>query len=247
VHATSRDPNTHLTGLPCDCHVRFDLNDPTTWAHLPCEGALLWCFPAAPLEQVQHFAASLTAVPRKLVVLGSTSAYDGPHRSDEYPPPWMDESAPIDLTKPRVQGEEFLRRHHGAIVLRVAGIYGPGRNPVDWIKQGRVTASRKYVNLIHVEDLATACLAALEHGIPGTTYNVSDGQPRTWDELCRAAADHWHIPAGLRDNGPTVGKRISNTRLLALLETGGERLRHPDLMQALKQLQSMRAIPSAGS
>ena len=82
----------------------------------------------------------------------------------EYPPPWIDESAPIDLTKPRVQGEEYLRNEHGAIVLRVAGIYGPGRNPLDWIRQGRVGPSRKYVNLIHVEDLAAICLAALEKG-----------------------------------------------------------------------------------
>ena len=92
------------------------------------------------------------------MVLGSTSAYDVAD-SAEYPPPWIDESAPIDCSKARVQGEEFLRETRGAIVLRVAGIYGPGRSPYDWLKTGRVAVSRKYVNLIHVEDLAEACLA----------------------------------------------------------------------------------------
>ena len=39
-------------------------------------------------------------------------------------------------TSPAFQGEEYLRTHHGAIILRVAGIYGPHRNPVDWIRRG---------------------------------------------------------------------------------------------------------------
>ena len=98
-------------------------------------------------------------------MLGSTSAYDT-GGSQEYPPPWIDETAPIDYTKPRVQGEEFLRTECGAIVLRVAGIYGPGRHPYDWITSGRVGLSDKYVNLIHVEDLAAICKAALQCGIP---------------------------------------------------------------------------------
>jgi nucleoside-diphosphate-sugar epimerase len=108
-----------------------------------------------------------------------------------------------------------------------------------------VTAARKYVNLIHVEDLAAACLAALEHGVPGTVYNVSDGQPRTWDAICRIAADRWHIFSAPRDRGSAVGKRISNARFLALLEKAGTRLRHPDLAEALQALRKEPINPSA--
>ena len=177
VHATSRNPLNNLAGIPSDQRLRFDLEQPSTWLNIPAQADLIWCFPATPLEQVQAFARTLNAPPRRIVVLGSTSAYEASDHSAEYPPPWIDESAPIDLTKPRVQGEEYLREYHGAIVLRVAGIYGPGRNPLDWIRQGRVGPSRKYVNLIHVEDLAAICLLALEQGKPGETYNVSDGTP----------------------------------------------------------------------
>ena len=67
------------------------------------------------------------------------------------------QTAPIDLTRPRVQGEELLRNSYGAILFnQSAGNHGPGRNPVEWIRTGRVNRSRKYVNLIHVEDLACA-------------------------------------------------------------------------------------------
>ena len=127
VFATSRTPERHLGHLPEDQRLRFDLSRPDTWGRLPHDADLIWCFPAMPLDLVREFIESRRGSIGRLVVLGSTSAYD--LESDrQYPPPWIDETAPVDLTKPRVQGEEFLRQDCGAVVLRVAGIYGPGRN-----------------------------------------------------------------------------------------------------------------------
>jgi nucleoside-diphosphate-sugar epimerase len=146
----------------------------------------------------------------------------------------MDESAPIDLTKPRVEGEEYLRNEHGAILLRVAGIYGPGRNPIDWIRSGRVGSSRKYVNLIHVEDLATICLLALEKGTPGEGYNVSDGTPRTWADICRVVQARWGVTASKPEKDIQVGKRI---KTITLRDKLGAVIRHPDLYAELEQLE----------
>ena len=229
---------SNLSGVPSEQCLRFDLEEPSTWLNIPVGADLIWCYPATPLEQVQAFARTLHAPPRRIVVLGSTSAYDAPSQSTEYPPTWIDESAPIDLTKPRVQGEEFLRTNCGAIILRVAGIYGPGRNPIDWIRTGRVIPSRKYVNLIHVEDLATSCLAALERGKPGELYNVSDGLPHTWSELCATAQQRWGVAAAAIKEDHSSGKRISNAKLRAEL---GYVLRHPDLYEALDLIESTRS------
>jgi nucleoside-diphosphate-sugar epimerase len=155
--------------------------------------------------------------------------------STEYPPSWIDESAPIDLTKPRVQGEEFLRTNYGAIILRVAGIYGPGRNPIDWIRRGRVNPSRKYVNLIHVEDLATICLLMLEKGKPGEAYNVSDGHPYIWNEICATAQQRWNVETAAVTDDRSTGKRISTAKLRSEL---GYSLRHSDLLEALAMIES---------
>jgi nucleoside-diphosphate-sugar epimerase len=239
VHATNRNPPNNLAGIPSEQRMRFDLEQPSTWLNIPMGADVIWCFPATPLKQVQAFARTLDAQPRRIVVLGSTSAYDAPSRqSTEYPPPWIDESAPINLTIPRVQGEEYLRNELGAIVLRVAGIYGPGRNPIDWIRTGRVSPSRKYVNLIHVEDLATICLAALEHGKPGETYNVSDGQPHTWNEICATAQQRWSVGTAAAKEDFSSGKRISNAKLRSELDY---RFRHADLFEALDLIESARS------
>ena len=131
----------NLEFVPDPLRIRFTLEDLTQWSNLPDRADIIWCVPAQPIELVKQFAEYIGPRVRRLVLLGSTSAYDTAHASTDYPPPWMDETASIDLTRPRVQGEELLRREYGAIVLRVAGIYGPGRNPLDWIRTGRVVPS----------------------------------------------------------------------------------------------------------
>jgi len=233
VLSTSRNPDRQLAHVPQPQRLSFDLAQPDTWTNIPGCTDLVWCFPATPIELVQRFALAANASSRRLVVLGSTSAYDVAD-TQEYPPPWIDETAPLDFGKTRVRGEEYLRKDCGAIVLRVAGIYGPGRNPLDWIRQGRVGPSRKYINLIHVEDLALICLAALERGKPGEIYNVSDGRPHTWEEICTTARDRWNIPhsAGLITDTP--GKRIDTNKLNTRL---GVQIHHSDLFTALDALE----------
>lgn len=236
VFATSRNPDQHLGHLMCNQRVAFDLTRPETWASIPRATDVLWCFPAVPLELVKQFAESSLFHARRLVVLGSTSSYDDGVAA-EYPPPWIDETATIDLTKPRVQGEELLRTCYGAIILRVSGIYGPGRNPLDWIRTGRVNRSCKYVNLIHVEDLGATCLAALRHAKSGEVYNVSDGQPRTWNEICETVERRWNIRSCMPDEPRPGGKRLSNNKMCELLNVDGAGLLHTDLYEALEAIQ----------
>jgi len=235
VHATSRNPLNNLSGIASEQCLKFDLEQPSTWLNIPVGADLIWCFPAAPLEQVQAFARTLNAPPRRIVVLGSTSAYEASDHSAVYPPSWIDESAPVNLTKSRVKGEEFLRTNCGAIILRVAGIYGPGRNPLDWIKSGRVGSSRRYVNLIHVEDLTAICLLALDKGKPGESYNVSDGTPRTWNDICETAQQRWGVTAAAVKEDRASRNRLSNAKLRTEL---GYSLRHPDLYEALALIES---------
>lgn len=236
VLATSRDPDRHLNHLPSDHRILFDLAKPSTWKHIPPESDVIWCFPAVPLEFVKQFSTALLQPPRRLVVLASTSAYTV-GSSPDYPPPWIDETYPLDFRKPRVQGEEYLRSQCGAIVLRVAGIYGPGRNPLDWLRAGKVGPSRKYVNLIHVEDLALICLLALERGIPGEAYNVSDGTPRTWDNICEIAQRRWSVTPLVQKQNQEAGKRISNAKLTNGLNY---KVRYSDLSEAMEIIEPQR-------
>lgn len=63
------------------------------------------------------------------------------------------------------------------VILRVPGIYGPGRLPLDRLRRGEPVLRPEEAgpgNRIHVDDLASACVAALERPVSGI-FNVGDG------------------------------------------------------------------------
>jgi nucleoside-diphosphate-sugar epimerase len=131
--------------------------------------------------------------------------------------------------------EELLQRHAlgpRSVILRLAGLYGPGRLPrLAGLEGGDplpVPADR-VVNLIHVDDAAGVVLAAEGLARPPRTYAVSDGHPvdrRTYlsylAELSglgplqfrEPAGDARDQPAGKRRGG---NKRVNNARMLAEL------------------------------
>jgi hypothetical protein len=232
---TSRCPERHLAYIPPAHRLTFDLHDPGTWANVPKACRFIWCFPAAPEEAVRSFAARCFEEETRIVVLGSTSAYDLSSAANA--DPFVDESWPIELSIPRVCGEEYLRQHHRAIILRVAGMYGPGRNVLDWIRTGKVAASRRHVNLIHVHDLAAICLLALKRGRTGETYNVSDGTPLEWAEICAVAHRRWDVPYAEAADDRRPGKRLSTAKLRGDFRYT---FRYPDLFEALDVLESSK-------
>lgn len=224
---TSRIPDTHLPFVSPSHRIPFDLDREVTWRNIPAGADLIWCFPAMPLESVSAFAETVLRNARRIVVLGSTSAYES-SAIDSHAV--IDESAAVDTTRPRIMGEEYLRIHSQAIVLRVAGIYGPGRNVLDWIRRGKVGPSNRYVNLIHVDDLAGICLSVLEKGHAGETYNVSDGHPRRWNEICDVAKTRWGLVPVKNDSDERPGKRLSIEKMTRDLRY---QFQHPDLYRAL--------------
>ena len=229
VFATSRDPEAHLSFAHPDHRIRFDLQQPETWTRIPPRSDIIWCFPALPQNVAETFAPRVIDRKSRLVVLGSTSAF--PTGLSDL----IDERAPLNHAIPRVASEEHLRTTCGATVLRLSGIYGPGRHVFDWIRKGKIKNSPKYVNLVHVEDVAELCLLALQRAAPGSTYIISDGRPRPWAEICRFAAERFSIAVPPPTTTRESGKRLSPRKVLADFNY---QLKYPDLLTALAELES---------
>ncbi len=75
-----------------------------------------------------------------------------------------------------------LHRDHGVPVhvFRLAGIYGPGRSPLDRVREGvaqRVIKPGHAFGRIHVDDIATVLMASMANPDPGAVYNVCDDEP----------------------------------------------------------------------
>ena len=228
VFATSRTPESHLSSIPPQHRLQFDLNRPDTWNTLPTPAHLVCCFPITPSKFLNRFFANKSNSLEKIILLGSTSAYPSSHTT-------VTEQHPLNWHLPRVQGEEFLRTEVGAIVLRLAGLYGPGRNPLNWIRQGRIRHPHKRVNLIHVVDAAHVSLKSLTHARPGETFIVSDGIPRRWEEIISYAWEKWQISKPHATHSEETGKCLSNQKLLTELKYV---LKFPDLFAALDQIEN---------
>ena len=85
-------------------------------------------------------------------------------------------------------GKEKDKKVH---ILRLAGIYGPGRNALINLKAGtarRLIKKDQVFNRIHVEDISQAIAAAVAHEGPGEVWNVSDDAPSPPQDVVSFAA-----------------------------------------------------------
>ncbi|HYA59778.1 MAG TPA: NAD-dependent epimerase/dehydratase family protein [Burkholderiaceae bacterium] len=161
---------------------------------------------------------------------------------------WTDESTPpmpvSERAQRRLDAELLLRASSWhAAVLRVPGIYGPERLPIDRLRRAvpvPLAGQDVITNHIHADDLTRACIAALFRAAPTRIYNVVDdsqlylGQyldrvadsmglphpPRvSWDELRAAAGEQRMSFLG-------ESRRLQNVRMKRELRV---RLQFPDV------------------
>lgn len=170
---------------------------------------------------------------------------------------WVDEESELRPTSPRcerrVAAERAWLRLHGehglpVHIFRLAGIYGPGRSPLDAVRQGRAKRIDKpgqVFSRIHVDDIARVLEAAIARPRPGRVYNVCDDEPAAPAEVTAHACRLLDVEppplvpleqAGLSEMGRTFwrdNKRVSNRRLHDEL---GVELAYPDYRSGLKAL-----------
>jgi nucleoside-diphosphate-sugar epimerase len=103
---------------------------------------------------------------------------------------WVDESARIGTGRRTARAEadaEWLAR--GARVLRLPGIYGPGRSALERLREGkahRINLPDQVFSRVHVDDIVQGCIKALS-AAPGA-YNLADDMPSSQNAVIEFAA-----------------------------------------------------------
>jgi nucleoside-diphosphate-sugar epimerase len=174
---------------------------------------------------------------------------------------WIDESAP---TRPvnrrsriRVEVEEQWRDYAGArglplLVLRLAGIYGPGRSAFDKLRDGtarRIVKPGQVFNRIHVDDIGRVTQLAAFRRLEGT-FNLGDDEPAPPQDLVTYAAGLLGVPpppetpfaqAQMTEMARSFysdNKRVSNRAIKAAL---GIELLYPTYRHGLDAIHSRHA------
>jgi nucleoside-diphosphate-sugar epimerase len=250
--------------------VPGDLDDAACLAEIPSQDCVLYHFaPPPPSGRTDTRLANILGavqdrLPQKLILISTTAVYGDCHGQ------WINESAAVqpqsDRGKRRLHGEQQLLQwseHTGVpvVILRVGGIYGPHRLPVERLKQGLPIlqeALSPFTNRIHEDDLAMICVAAADKAPPDSQrsaiYNVSDGKPGTMSRYFKDIALALGLPQPPEVDMATArqelsagmlsylqeSRRIDNSKLINEL---GVQLQYPDfavgLAACLKQLHDL--------
>lgn len=166
---------------------------------------------------------------------------------------WIDESAPLvprnARSDRRVLAEQAWRdyatqRGVKLAILRLAGIYGPGRSTFDKLADGtarRVIKPGQVFNRIHVEDIARITALAAEARLDGT-FNLADDEPAPPQDVVRFAAGLMGVQpppevafaeadfTPMQKSFYTDNKRVSNA---AIKQALGIELLHPNYRGSL--------------
>ncbi len=191
------DSNNSIVGLT---HSDYDLDtDGKPPIDLVPPYSILYTVPPSSEStadvRLERLLGDLESAPQRFVYISTTGVYGNRDGA------LVDEETPVtpesDGAKRRVAAEDVLLAwgaSHGCdvVVLRVPGIYGPGRLGVERLRDGVAVIEENDAgpgNRIHVDDLVSCCIAALSKTVPCGTYNVGDGDHRssTWfsKELAR--------------------------------------------------------------
>jgi len=142
----------------------------------------------------------------------------------------VDESSPTepsnDRSRRRIAAEQLTRawceeRGLRWVILRVPGIYGPHRLPLERLQRGEPAlepAAAGPGNRIHVDDLVTACVAALERPVSGI-FNVGDGDHSSTTAFLQITAELAGLPAPKLVTLAEAHGRVSPGMLAYLVES----------------------------
>ncbi|MBC7724981.1 MAG: SDR family NAD(P)-dependent oxidoreductase [Burkholderiaceae bacterium] len=185
------------------------------------------------------------ATPRRIILVSSTAVYDVHDGS------WVDERSPADSAAPNArilaEAEQLVAARPGAVVLRLAGIYGPGRDRlIGQVRSGAATVGpgSPHTNRIHRDDAAAAIVhLALIDAQPAPVYIGVDSSPSRRSDVVRFLAGELGVeldeqPADVAPTGQTSedrrggDKRCSN----ALLLSTGFAFTYPDFRAGYRSM-----------
>lgn len=160
---------------------------------------------------------------------------------------WVDESAPTGAGRRTARAEADARwLALGARVFRLPGIYGPGRSALDRVLEGkahRIDMPGQVFSRIHVDDIASGVIAALE--APAGAYNLADDLPASQnaviEEACRLLGRDPPPVLAIGEAGLSPmarafyaeNRRVANGKARRVL---GWRPRYPDYRAGLRAL-----------
>ena len=171
------------------------------------------------------------------VLLVSSTAVHGEDAGE-----WVDEATPAQppAFNGRVlrEAERELAQQRGASVLRLTGLYGPGRDALLRRARGGTPGRPHWTNRIHVDDAAAALSHLLDLRDLQPLYLGSDALPALESEVLAWVREREGLPPVAAVPAPVSGRRVDSARLRA----SGWSPRYPDYLRGYADLLAIPAV-----
>lgn len=129
--------------------------------------------------------------------------------------------------------KQILNSGFPAAVMRLSGIYGPGRNRLRAFREGSWPGKEdRWMNVIHVEDIARAMPLFFKNARAGEVYVATDGHPFRASDLAKWLADKTGIKKQFSFECSDAGRRLSGRKFQSL----GIELQYPDFREGYSQI-----------
>lgn len=179
------------------------------------------------LDGIRHFLQSRAGQPRPYLIVSISSTSVWKDAGGE----WVHENVPADAETEkgkilRASEELVLESGYPAVIFRLSGIYGPGRNRLAAFRASQWPGQEPdaYMNMIHVEDAAGAIAVLFKEGKEGGIYTGTDDEPVLRSEFCGWLSHKMgRVPVSISKPQQPGGKRLMNTRLKEM----GFKFRYP--------------------
>lgn len=252
VTAVSRhlDESLELEGL---VHLNHDITSPLNWSEK--DTILYYLIP--PIGEGNEdlilrtfLANNFTSPPKKIIYFGSSAVYGDQQGA------WISETSTYEVSHARqarrqdaeTQCLQYCQQYAiDCLLLRIAGIYGPNRLPIQAAQDKTAVidpAQAPYINHIYVKDLAELAIKlALRNNTAGI-YNLADGEPKPMGSIQQEIArilniettsyesreDAWAKASPMKREFMQGSKRLKIERLKATL---GQEFKITSLSEAI--------------
>lgn len=189
--------------------IRTDMDEPGDFDLSLIEESLLYYLAPPPGvgatdPRLQKFLNNISGIslPQAIIYMSTSGVYGDTGGE------WVTEESPVnpgtERSQRRVDAELTVRNWSMEndipfALLRVPGIYGPGRVRLQRLQDRKPVLRREdagWSNRVHADDLARICVEVGLHGEPNNVYNAGDGNPTTVTDFYFTIADllEWERP-----------------------------------------------------
>lgn len=143
----------------------------------------------------------------KVIYTSSTSIYTNVNEE-------INESSELNKSSLMYSAEQkILCSQKKSTILRLAGLIGPNRHPINYMSGKTISDGNLHVNLIHLKDVIASIKYLIDKDVWGEIYNICKNEHPTKSSYYSYSAEKRKLPLPIFEHSLITGKIVSSSKI----------------------------------